>query len=332
MLAAEFLYRSADVMSLKNALTSEELGLLDKMESELFSVKARDAPPDHLFHYTTPEAFHGIVKSGEIWATHFRYLNDPREVVHGEDAVYEVAKSLLAAPQETPVRAFLETFIDNFQEMRLTSMAGIYVASFSEHGDQLSQWRAYGDARSSYAVGFSRLPDPTADSDEALAGMNLYRCTYESESFRSYAHGLLLEMAKGFNKYVTAHAKREEGARALLATALGICWRRLIVEIFRLKDPGFREEGEWRLVVVPARERPGDLVKFRFTSGGMVPYIPIKLADRAIGEKLPIGRVTVGPGDNALLAKQAVEMFLDFEGYEASKIVHASEIPFRNVR
>jgi hypothetical protein len=40
------------------------------------------------------------VKSKEIWATHFRYLNDTKELVRGEDIAIDVATSLLSEPHD----------------------------------------------------------------------------------------------------------------------------------------------------------------------------------------------------------------------------------------
>jgi hypothetical protein len=139
-------------------------------------------------------------------------------------------------------------------------------------------------------------------------------------------------MAKGFDKYARAHARREETARGLLATALGICWRRLIVEIVRLKARGFHEEAEWRLIVVTSREGGTDLVKFRRSPRGMVPYIPVALVDPKTDEKLPLSSVTVGPGDNATLAIDAARMFLNMKAYDVEKLLTASDIPYRHSR
>ena len=160
--------------------------------------------------------------------------------------------------------------------------------------------------------------------------MTLYECSYDVDSFRGRAQQLLLELAAGFDRYVRRHANREEVARALLSQALGICWRRLLVEIFRLKDPGFREEAEWRFVALPKAGREEDLVRFRSTSRGITPYLPIPLAEE--GQTLPLGQVTVGPGDNGNLAGRAAEMLLRVRRYSVDGLVVPSKIPYRNVR
>jgi hypothetical protein len=306
--------------------------LLDKMEVELFKVGVKDRPERPLYHYTTAEGLWGIIRDRAIWATHFRHLNDPTELVHGEELAFEVAKDLLAAPRDLTVRFFLDLFVDNFRTMRFSERGGVYVASFSEEGDQLSQWRAYGGATSAYSIGFNSLPDPREENPDAKAGLSLYKCTYDPDSFRAYARDLLLEMAKGFDKYVSTHATREESARGFAAQALGICWRRLIAEVVRLKARGFHEENEWRLIVVASPEDGSGLVEFRSSPRGMVPFIPVDLVDPESDGKLPIGSVTVGPGDNAVLAMNAAKMFLSTKGYDADGLLRASDIPYRYTR
>lgn len=314
-------------MSLNETLTPEESALLDRMEAELFRLEKEDDPPELLFHYTTPEGFHGILEKKEIWATHFRFLNDPREVIHGEELALQVVKELYESEQDDYVRGFLDMFVNNFN-LRLSERAEIYVASFSENSDQLSQWRAYGGQASGYSIGFSRLPQPRGDSEDAIAGMSLVRCQYDDGSFRDHARRVVLEMAHGFAKFTREDATREECARALLGQSLGICWRRLLAEILRLKNHGFVEEGEWRLVLLPAPDN--SLARFRFGPGGLVPYFPIPLV--LDDGPLPIGRITVGPGNNAHLSLLAAEMLLGTRGIHSNGVVVPSKIPYRNVR
>lgn len=36
--------------------------------------------PERLWHYTNADGFAGVVKSGRVWATDVRFLNDTEEV------------------------------------------------------------------------------------------------------------------------------------------------------------------------------------------------------------------------------------------------------------
>ena len=97
-------------------------------------------PPSVLYHYTTQEGLLGIVSSKEIWATHTQYLNDTREFHH----------ALEILQQETTDQPVLRD-----EWYQIISGANVCVCSFSEDGDSLSQWRAYGGRASGFAIGFS---------------------------------------------------------------------------------------------------------------------------------------------------------------------------------
>src|SRR5579885_2670951 len=111
-------------------------------------------PPDVLYHYTTQQGLLGIINAKEIWATHTQYLNDVREFLHAADIMREE----LSAMKE-------DRMLDEPSRDRLSEMANIVsvglesinvcVCSFSESGDSLSQWRAYGGKASGFSIGFS---------------------------------------------------------------------------------------------------------------------------------------------------------------------------------
>src|ERR1022692_3290202 len=97
-------------------------------------------PPSILYHYTSIEGLLSIVESGRIRASHIRYLNDSSET----ESLWRVLIIQLEARRESAGseedRARLSELI-RLSEGR--SRLNEFVASFSEKGDDLSQWRAY---------------------------------------------------------------------------------------------------------------------------------------------------------------------------------------------
>jgi DUF2971 family protein len=93
-------------------------------------------PDDYLYHYTTPEGLMGIVKNQELWATSVFFLNDIAEFKHGIELG----------------RDHLEALFNNTEKTKDTT---IYVCSFSEEPDDLSQWRAY-CPMGGFAIGFPK--------------------------------------------------------------------------------------------------------------------------------------------------------------------------------
>ena len=109
------------------------------------------SPPATLYHYTTAQGLLSMMKSGHMWATESRYMNDPREFLHGADIMLQVMNRLVKRknpPQALrDVKAQIARHIEEkFQNVR------IFCASFCSAGDLLSQWRGYGDSGGGYGV------------------------------------------------------------------------------------------------------------------------------------------------------------------------------------
>jgi hypothetical protein len=105
------------------------------------SLENRKAP-DVLYLYTTQNGFLGIIQSRTIWATDMRYLNDKREYLVALELLMDRVSKLEESSQaESPPSNFLAKV-----HQRLANIWGwpFFVASFSEDGDLLSQWRGYG--------------------------------------------------------------------------------------------------------------------------------------------------------------------------------------------
>ena len=59
--------------------------------------------PAVLYHYTTASGLLSMIKSGHLWATELRYMNDPREFLHGAEVILGVIKQI--AKQKNAPRA-----------------------------------------------------------------------------------------------------------------------------------------------------------------------------------------------------------------------------------
>lgn len=139
--------------------------------------------PEKLFHYTESAGFLGIVKTKTLWATDFRHLNDRSEHSHSQDLVKQCVAERLEYEKDPTALKHLITM----QQISGGSPPPIGIISFSEHGDQLSQWRAYG-AQTGYAISF----DPKALLESAqLQGWQLVKCIYSEVEKKKYVTELI---------------------------------------------------------------------------------------------------------------------------------------------
>lgn len=65
--------------------------------------RSHKAHPPTLYHYTSAQGLLSMVRSGHIWATESRYMNDPREFLHGAEVILAVVDRLLARRNAPPV-------------------------------------------------------------------------------------------------------------------------------------------------------------------------------------------------------------------------------------
>src|SRR4051812_1721719 len=109
---------------------------------EILNAVLSATPPRFLYHYTDQNGLLGIVKHKKIWATHHQYLNDTQEYLHAKGLVRDEIEGRLKAANADS-RPLLETLCSTL-DGKGNEDVNLYVASFSEDGDSLAQWRAYG--------------------------------------------------------------------------------------------------------------------------------------------------------------------------------------------
>lgn len=98
--------------------------------------------PHTLYHYTNSGVLVSIIQSRKTRLSARWHLNDPRE---GKDFA-NLLNEYFSEERADEERAKIATkSLDKFH---------FYVACFSEHGDLLSQWRAYGQDGEGISIGF----------------------------------------------------------------------------------------------------------------------------------------------------------------------------------
>lgn len=201
----------------------------------------RPASVPILYHYTSIESMVAIFQSRRIRLSSASTMNDTSEGEWLLDRLLEIdTQERLAGRErsldEEKTRAML---------LRLAFREGApqaYLASFSEKGDLLSQWRAYARDGEGVAIGFDpndgRLPvvdaPPHTNAGPALA-CTLNRVTYGSAHLVAALDELIQATVPG--------GVNPEGFFGLQMQLSGLRWL--------VKNPAFQEEHEWRIVNLP---------------------------------------------------------------------------------
>jgi Protein of unknown function (DUF2971) len=120
-------------------------------------------PSGPLYHYTTGNGLIEIIKSGELWATQVACLNDSSELLYPIELLHSKVCQQSKSPVSLEVGFVMKQIEDGLSAQTIET-EGRFIACFSEDGDDLSQWRAYGGGEGGYAIEFDseclrRLPN-----------------------------------------------------------------------------------------------------------------------------------------------------------------------------
>ena len=308
-----------------------------QMKRALLNDVLNRKPDTPLYHYTTQTGLLGVIRSREMWVTHTQYLNDRREFVHALDLVREEIKRLAGetSQQDSP-RAPCLARMRNALQLKVQSI-NVCVCSFSEAGDSLSQWRAYGSGASGFAIGFP--PDLVAAA-AAKMQWNLAPCIYdpakEREVIRLLAEEVLEEnlARQPFGAFagLGPSSAGAEFDKHLEGMNHSFAWN-LLPYLYRyapiLKDESFSEEREWRVITNPLF-CTSDTFCFREGRSLVIPYskLPLSAADL----KFSLHEVVVRPTPDAERSRTSVNSFLMHEHLDKMlvDVVNISKVPYRD--
>ena len=270
--------------------------------------------PERLHHYTGQRGLIGIIERKAIWASQVQYLNDGSELTLSFELMTEYVKSHThfgdAGLRGRSLRKMHEW---------VTRVAGprVFVASFTERGDLLSQWRGYCAPGDGFSIGL----DTDLITASAPGTWKLLRCLYEPG-----------EQIKAIDTHIEDHLARLEQRRSDFPdeaeeSSIDSAGFIFVVELMQLgaslKHHTFSEEREWRLIS-PRVNVPSDHVKFRPGRHTIIPYFELDL----IGLETSTVHVTVGPTQHPDLSRDAVMALLLNESLNYA--IRSSDIPFRD--
>ena len=222
-----------------------------------------------LYHYTNMHGLVGIVKSKSIWCTKIQYLNDASEYEHGfsflKTAMLDNKQELENARKGLTVK---EKDIDS--SIQQYSMLDIFVSSFTELSDTLSQWRGYASDNGVY-ISFDRKKLETQASAE---NYSLLECVYEGNDKKNEAEKYIKRWIEILRDDGGSFGNSNETVRLIVK-----CF---IKHSCRFKHESFKEEKEWRLVSFPKDDIENitpdpKVVKFRPSRTNLIPYTEFDL-------------------------------------------------------
>lgn len=270
-------------------------------------------PEPVLYHYTNFFGLAGIATSKSMWCSQIHYLNDTSELIHGLKLLKRVCSEYSCDFD----------FLSNVAE-RVMAYKGVsvYVCSFTEEEDLLSQWRGYsGNAGVSIGFSFEKLKAKAMQN-----GFIVSKCIYEDAE-------KILVTQKFVQQQIDASktdSEPEKAADRIIAKFLSIA--------ARFKQKSFAEEKEWRLISPPIPSNHNQ-VRVRATPSGLLPYFEFDLKTREqplvnnlqpwrTNEDICLLSAMIGPNKEQTLQMSAVGILFDSNDTFV-KSVSRSAIPFK---
>ncbi len=266
--------------------------------------------PETLFHYTSSEAARSILLSRTMWATDYRFMNDPQEVMQGLKWVQEICIKLKnelenkypefssenmdkrdkfiysgECIQGSAIEDYCRYLFVEHAESIGRFPGSIGIISFSENDDSLPQWRAY-CPQGGLALGFKF--DTLMNIVNQLGSYNnvLIQCQYGSkeELFEIVKNNLYSFLDRQVKEVVPMiRGDYEQGF-----DFKGINWKPIFKGRFyewfgefrriasQVKHGSFKEEEEWRILI----EYHPNYKKIRTRNEVIIPYSVFNLNKR----------------------------------------------------
>lgn len=277
-----------------------------------------------LYHYTSGERLIQIIEQGELWSTQIACLNDSKELIHASEQFREVIANRQAAPINKDYEMLLGRMDELLSDIDHEAVSA-FVICFSELGNDLSQWRAYGGVEGGFRIEFDciRLRYAAAKKSALLLPV-----IYDEVEKNKLLSGILDTAHKHYMKGLQAgRAPNHES----WANEFAQFWLwNLTFLAPALKHSAFSAEKEWRFIY---NLTDNDIPQLRFKQRQTMVsrHLPQSLNDpKARGQKLlPITNIMVGPTEHQRLSQIAIGDLLKQNGYGANVTVTSTDIPFR---
>ncbi len=273
-------------------------------------------PGSTIFHYSNQKGLLGIVKSKSLWAMSIHYLNDSTEFSHAIGIAKSELNRYRATINDENIR---DLFIKLEERLTRIENVNIFVFSFSENGDLLSQWRGYCHGESGFSIGFEY-----SDLIKSIESQNfiLAPCMYESEEQHRIIQELIAKVL-----ILHLHEKKTQEIDGKFMKKLSSIFINDFVRYGPiLKHPSFSEEKEWRLIS-PIVSMKHPQVNHREGNMLITPYFNFKLSENS---EFSLSKIIVGPSPHMELSMNSVFGLLGRNNILKSTI-ERSHIPFRSI-
>lgn len=259
-----------------------------------------------IYHYCSVEAFRAIIQNKVLWMSSVYNLNDYKEIHWIKDKITKKINESQTKENFLKYKAF--------EELYIKQLPNVFIASFSQGSDLLSQWRAYADDGFGVAIGFN------LDYFKVNNLISANEVLYDEEKQEKYID----EIFKPLDNISNDIDFTSKGFQLLVQELV----RKINQLSAKSKNQLFEEEQEVRLIHNPIiiddkdnekfifKNNISDM-KFRVAVGNLIPYFELSFSEK-IGNTSAILEVVKGP-KNKFIDKE-LKIFLSNNDFYKVKI------------
>jgi hypothetical protein len=250
-----------------------------------------------IYHYCNVEAFKAIIQNKVLWLSSVYNLNDYKEIHWIKDKVKKRLNELKTKDNFSKY--------NKFEKLYDEELPNVYIGSFSQGQDLLSQWRAYANDGHGVAIGFNQnyfKKNNLISTSEVLYDEE--KQEKEIDIILSYLEKISFE-EKSF----------DNNCKKIISSINSLS--------ARSKNQLFEEEQEVRLIhspiIVDDEENKEfsfknniSQMKFRAVCGNLIPYFELDFSNSKENES-PILEIIKGPKNKFI--NQEVKIFLSLNGF-----------------
>ncbi|MDO3680303.1 hypothetical protein [Paenibacillus ehimensis] len=297
-----------------NKGNADAIIVLREMFNKFFRVPFN--PNQLIYHYTTMTTLQSILHNKELWLSKADYMNDFTELQYfGTFMKKLIDEGRIKASQEIKdfVLAILNEF---FVNERMANENSLFVLSLSQNPDSLALWYNYATNEGcNIGINTDTLSDLLMSRTSSGLGQWTGKVIYEP--------AIQMQICKYIVQCI--HDLVQTDKVDIINSHRTISSIFLAAACF-IKDPVFKLEEEFRMVIFTTEAIEKLAVKFRVARGSFIPYItfPIVTDD----DKLIIDQITIGPRISIDTAEKGLEYYKKINNLTNIKIVK-SDAPLR---
>jgi len=301
-----------------------QLEYMKQIEGTMDEIGIR-LPTENLFHYTSSiGTIENILSTGDIWLSKSSTMNDRYEISYGIKLAQKAVEKYKSKSDDA------EKLFFPVSDALLGSLYNYYILSFSKNENSRFLWESYSN-KNGYNIEFN-----TKFISDFVHSEKQYKNVFENGTHRTEMDRIKIIIKEnknltadipsyGFERtagYVIYNKEIQEGIINNLCdymlenkndrSAVFVAGNELINQLMLFKDPFFKDEQEYRLIVKIKGEKTKNrkylrrVENYRERNNCLIPYIILNMKNPSEY----IETVTIGYGNRELYCKSTLEDYV----------------------